>query len=218
MQAALQFARERGAITSCNHPKPFGPPWEYASVTNYDCVEVWNGPWTMLNEMALEYWKGLVATGRRLTAIAGSDWHRQSQLEQTPVRAPGAPCVWVRVAGARDEAGILGAIRHGNVVLSESPDGPLVELLAGQELGAEVGDSMKRPASGRLPVRVRCHDGAGNRLLLLDQDQVLYEKTMLAEDETVNAELPCSSALYVRAEIRNEYDELKALTNPIYVE
>lgn len=218
MQAALSFAAARGAVTSCNHPKPFGPPWEYDEVNNFDCVEVWNGPWSMLNQMALEYWLGLLAKGRRLTALAGSDWHRQAEVEQAPPRAPGTPCVWVYVRGAANQATILEAIRHGQVSLSESPEAPFLELLAGREFEVMAGNAVERPADGKLQLKVRCRNGAGYRLSLLDQNGVLAEHTLTGADETVVEEASVDASMYVRAQVRNEYDELKALTNPIYLE
>ena len=56
MEAALEFARQRGALVSCNHPKPYGPDWDFRQVTNFDCLEVWNGPWFLFNQQALDYW------------------------------------------------------------------------------------------------------------------------------------------------------------------
>lgn len=217
MQAALRFAAERGAVTSCGHPKPLGPPWEYQTVTNFDCVEVWNGPWTLLNQMALDYWTSLLATGRRLTAIAGSDWHRQRELEEDPPRAPGTPAVWIYVPRPASAAAILDGIRHGHVSLSDSPEGPRLDLRAGHEFSARGGDILPRGGDGKLPVQVRCHRGAGHRLQLLDREQVLFEQTLSGADETITTELSTADMLYVRAELRNANEDVRALTNPIYL-
>src|SRR5690606_23587317 len=53
MRRAIEFAIEGGALTSCNHPRPFGPPWEYEDVNLSHCIEVWNGPWRLMNNVAL---------------------------------------------------------------------------------------------------------------------------------------------------------------------
>ncbi len=134
------------------------------------------------------------------------------------MRAPGAPCVWAYVPGAATQATILAAIRQGHVSLSESQEGPLLQLSAGR--GSEVisGDGIARPANGRLQVRVRCQNGAGSRLIMLDQNGPIGERTLTDADGTITEELPVNASLYVRAELRNEYDELKALANPIYLE
>src|SRR5262249_40966464 len=57
MQQALDFARQHVLVASCNHPRPYGPPWEYAGVEGYHCVEVWNGLWVFGNSIALDFWE-----------------------------------------------------------------------------------------------------------------------------------------------------------------
>ncbi|TMF26184.1 MAG: hypothetical protein E6I28_07590 [Chloroflexi bacterium] len=49
VSAAMRDAAAAGALVSTCHPKPFGPPWEYASARGYHAIEVWNGPWERLN-------------------------------------------------------------------------------------------------------------------------------------------------------------------------
>ncbi len=215
MTEALRFATQHGGLTSCNHPKPFGPPWDYDSVTGFDCVEVWNGPWTPLNQMALNYWVSLLATGRRIPALGGSDWHRQKDLEDTPQRAPGTPTTLVYVTESPSSSAILNAIRRGRVVLSDEPNGAFIDLHSGK---AMVGDVIAHPADGRLSIQVRCQRGAGNILRLLDQHGTQFEQLILGADESINAELSVSSSLYLRAELRTPSDQVRSLTNPIYFE
>jgi hypothetical protein len=218
MVTAIRFAVERGAVTSCNHPKPFGPPWEYEEVANYHCVEVWNGPWYVLNQAALDFWLRQLASGKRLPAIGGSDYHRKSQLAEVPPRAPGTPTVWVYVEGIPDAQAILQAIRQGHVSLSDEPDGPFLDLRAGAEFAARCGDALPRPNDGQLPIRLHCRRSAGHRLQILDQQGVLFERTLAGPDETVVAEVPVARSLFVRAELRGVDDTMKALTNPVYLD
>lgn len=214
MAAALRFAAERGALTACNHPKPFGPPWDYDSVTNFDCVEVWNGPWTLLNQMALDYWTSLLTTGRRIPAIGGSDWHRQKELDDNPPRAPGTPTVWVYVPEESNAHAILDAIRRGHVALSDEPNGALLYLRAGESMG---GDVIARPSDGKLAMRVHCQRGSGNVLQLLNQEGVLFTQAIVGADALIEMELMVERSLYVRAELRTPEDGLRSLTNPIYL-
>src|SRR5690606_5846350 len=51
--AAMRAAAGAGSIVSLNHPKPFGPPWEYGDDLANHTLEVWNGPWDRLNWIAL---------------------------------------------------------------------------------------------------------------------------------------------------------------------
>jgi len=218
MAAALHYAHERGAITSCSHPKPFGPPWDYAEVTDYDCVEVWNGPWFLINQIALDFWTRQIAAGRRIPAVAGSDWHRRSEMADDPPRAPGTPCVWVYVAEEASAQAILQAIRRGHVVMSDEPAGPLLDMRAGSAFSAMGGDTLPRPFDGRLPLRVHCRRGAGYRLQLLDQNGVLFEQVLHQPDEVVTAYLDVAASLFVRAELRAGDEAMKALTNPVYLD
>jgi hypothetical protein len=215
MAAAIRFAAERGALVSCNHPKPYGPPWEYEQVDGYDCVEVWNGPWYVLNEASLEFWLRQQAGGRRIPAVGGSDYHRKSQLAETPPRAPGTPTLWVHVPGTPNAQAILTAIRQGHVSLSDEPDGPFLDLRSGATI---CGDALPRPSNGRLTLQVHAARGAGHRLRLLDQEGALLGRTIAEADETVDAELPVARSLYVRAELRDARGNMKALTNPIYLD
>ncbi len=217
MEAVLRFARARVALISCNHPKPFGPPWAYPEVTGYDCIEVWNGPWFAANQYALDFWAHRIAQGERIPALAGSDFHRRSEMEDEDRRAPGAPVTWVYVPGQPGADAILSAIREGHISMSSDIDGPQLELCAGPGLAAMGGDALPRPADGRLPVQVRCRRGAGCRLQLLDQSNVLFEHTFSAADETVTADLAVADSVFVRAELRDADEAVTALSNPIYL-
>lgn len=217
MRAVLQYANHLGAVTSCGHPKPIGPDWDYREVDDFQCVEVWNGPWTGFNEMSLEYWTGLLANGRRIPAVGGSDFHRPGQRSGGRERDLGTPTNWVFVPGEASAQSILEAVRMGHTSLSDEPDGPFLELRAGADGSALMGDTLTLPENGHLAVRVRCKRGAGNRLLLLDQRGKLFERQIQAEDETVETTLPVSGSLFVRAELRDADDPMRALTNPVYL-
>jgi hypothetical protein len=218
MAAAIRFAAERGAVASCNHPKPFGPPWEYAEVAGYHCIEVWNGPWYTLNQAALDFWLEQLARGRRIPAVGGSDYHRKGQLAERPPRAPGTPTVWVYAGGMPGEQAILQAVRQGRVSLSDAPDGPFLDLRAGTEFAALGGDALPQPPDGRLAIRLRCLRGVGHRLQILDQQGTLLERVIAEPDQTVALELPVARSLFVRAELRDATGTMKALTNPVYLD
>ncbi len=217
MQAALDFARQRGALVSCNHPKPYGPDWDFRQVTNFDCLEVWNGPWFLFNQQAMDYWLSLLEGGRRIPAVAGSDFHRLSEIDHVIARAPGAPVTWVHVPGKPDAASILQAIAAGHVSLSDDPGGPFLDLRAGKEGEAMLGDLLASPLGEKLPLQVRCLRGRGGSLRILDQQGVQLEQKITQDDETVSAVLNTDDSLYVRAELRFAEEQLRAMTNPIYL-
>ena len=217
MEAALQFACQRGALVSCNHPKPFGPEWDFPQVTGFDCLEVWNGPWFLFNQQALDYWLSLLASGRRIPAVAGSDFHRLSEIDFVVPRAPGTPVTWVYVPGKQDAGSVLQAIASGHASLSDSPDGAFLEIRAGKELEAMAGDLLPLLPGGELPVQVHCLRGVGGCLRILDQRGALLEQQITQEDELISANLNVAGSLYLRAELRQGEDLLCAMTNPVYL-
>lgn len=218
MQAAIQFANERSAVTSCNHPEPFGPPWDYESVTNYHCIEVWNGPWSLLNQIALDFWIKRLEYGQCIPAIGGSDWHRQKEMEAKTPRTLGTPTVWVYVPGTPTASAILDAIRRGHITLSAEPNGAFVALRSGGDLPALGGDRLPRPADGRLTIQIHCQRGEGCQLQLLDQTGELYRQDIAIADTTITTEVSVRESWYVRAELRTPYGSLQAMTNPLYLQ
>lgn len=215
MQSALQFAAELGALTSCNHPKPLGPDWDFKEVTNFDCVEVWNGPWTGLNEISLEYWTGLLAKGRRIPAVGGSDFHRVGERSGAEDRDLGIPANWVLVSGTPTAEKILSAIRLGHASLSASPSGPFLEL-SSVDGKVQAGDLVNPPPGSLVNLRIRCLGGIGCLLRLIDQRGRVYEQAITLADETVDYTVNPSLSQFCRAELRNTDDQMRALTNPIY--
>jgi hypothetical protein len=215
MEQAIRFASARGALTSCNHPKPLGPAWEYAEVANYDCIEVWNGAWSVRNEQSLEFWLAQLKRGERKPAVGGSDFHRRSQMQETPPRAPGSPTTWVRVSGKQDAAAILLALGQGHITLSAQPDGPLLELRVGSG-PAQAGDAVIVPPGSKVEASVQCRRCAGGHLRLLDQNGVLFSARIREGGQSVQALLGVAASLYVRAELRDADSSMLAMTNPVY--
>ncbi len=86
MSSAIQEAVRRGFLVSCNHPRQYGPPWTFEDVEGFDCIEVWNGPWPLLNEECLAFWETKLREGKRFAAVGGSDNHF---LKRAASRQPG---------------------------------------------------------------------------------------------------------------------------------
>jgi len=215
MESVLQRARDLGAFTSCNHPKPLGPDWDYRQITSFDSVEVWNGPWTGLNEMSLEYWSSLLAAGMRLAAVGGSDYHRSGERSGLEMRDIGAPSNWVPISGLPTAAKILDALRGGHASLSEAPSGPFLEL-SGRDGAYRAGDLARVAPGEKISLHIHCRDGAGSILRLLDQRSVLYEQEITCGDETIHFVMDPSASLFCRAELRYLDERMRALTNPLY--
>ncbi|MEJ5309122.1 MAG: CehA/McbA family metallohydrolase [Anaerolineae bacterium] len=127
-------ARARGALITIAHPFDESCPFLFdLDSLPFDCIEVWNGPMRPANLHAIGWWHSLLVAGKKIPVCGGSDYHR-SQL----FLFPGGPttCVYALSAGASD---ILAALRAGHAYIVYAPDGPTLNLTAGE---AMLGDSV----------------------------------------------------------------------------
>lgn len=127
-------ARERGALITINHPFEGSSSFLFdMQFMPFDCLEVWNGPMRESNLRAVGLWQQMLMTGLRVPIIGGSDYHRD-----TPFIFLGGPtmCLYSMSAGVSD---LLDALRKGHGFISFAPNGPEVELKAGDAImGDEV--------------------------------------------------------------------------------
>ncbi len=214
MRTSIQRANDLGYLTSCNHPRPYGPPWEFPEVLNHHCIEVWNGPWELFNQTALDLWETRLRAGQRVVAVGGSDAHN---LRSQAVARIGTPTTWIYTTQAPTARALLDGLRAGHAFLSESPAGPQLYLQAG---GALMGDAIPRPADGRLAVRVRVVSGGGLMLELCTAEGCVERQAVTADDQTFALEVPVPGTPYVRAQLVEPGKQpltVRALTNPIYL-
>ena len=132
--ARFAAARARGALVTINHPFDELCPFLFDMHSlPFDCIEIWNGPMRVSNLQAIGLWHSLLAAGKKIPVCGGSDYHR-SQL----FLFPGGPttCVYALSAGASD---ILSALRRGHAYIVFAPDGPTLDMTAGE---AMLGDSV----------------------------------------------------------------------------
>jgi len=129
IQAKFTSARQHGALISINHPfEPIAPfQFDMASLP-FDCIEIWNGPMRESNLRAVGYWQQLLASGQKIPACGGSDYHRD-----TPFIFLGGPTmgVYAESNGASD---ILAAVRAGHSFITFAPNGPSIEVTAGEAI------------------------------------------------------------------------------------
>lgn len=146
--AAEAFAAQ-GALLSINHPTIdlgdfcIGCGWDHPIVEPLAAMEIATGGLLqnggLLTWSAIDLWESLVADGRRLAAIGGSDDHRAGiglQVFQSPVGDP-TTLVW---ADELSIDGILAGVASGRTVVKlQGPDDPFVELLVAQgEVSARI--------------------------------------------------------------------------------
>ena len=200
VERAMQAAAESGAVVSVNHPKPFGPAWEYDTVGRAHAVEVWNGPWPGQNVVALELWEQRLREGCRLAAVGGSDTHllRSVDPDMRHSRGLGGPTTWIEAGARPDVVAILDGMRAGRTFVSASPAGPQLYL-----------DRIE----DELQVEVR--GGRGCALVLIGDGGVVDATAVTSDERTMTFGVPRVS--YVRAQLVGPAGEVAALTSPIWL-
>lgn len=192
--ASMREALDAGALVSVCHPKPFGPPWEYADVRGYPAIEVWNGPWERLNSVSLRFWEEHLRRGERIVALGGSDTH---QLRAAHHAKLGSPTTWAKVGDGVTPGAVLAALRRGDVFLSASPAGP--QLYLDGDRGC-----------------VRVVGARGAALQLVGDVGVIDATAIDADDVERRIRLPRGTR-YVRAQVTDAAGSILALTNPLWL-
>jgi hypothetical protein len=134
VQARFASARSRGALIIINHPFDEGCPFKFdLNALPFDCLEVWNGPMRESNLRAVGLWQSMLMAGRKIPICGGSDYHRDHLF-----LFPGGPTTFVHAMSA-SPADILSGLRQGHAYITFAPNGPTLELTAGDAI---LGDSV----------------------------------------------------------------------------
>lgn len=200
VERAMAAAEDAGAFVSVNHPKPFGPPWEYDGIRSFHAVEVWNGPWGRLNSYALSFWESRLRAGQRLVAVGGSDTHvlRSQDPDPRHAQALGMPTTWVEAGPDPDARAILEGLRAGRTFVSASPAGPQLY--------------MDRARNG---IEVTVRDAQEAALVILGDHGTIDAEASRAGTWSTSARVP-SGLTYVRAQLIGPNGDLQALTSPMW--
>lgn len=214
MQTAVNAALSQGYLVSCNHPRPFGPDWEYPAVEGFHCTEVWNGPWEIMNDVALDYWESRLKAGKRTAVVGGSDshFHKQEHIAQLAT-----PTTYIFCADTPSPAALLAGLRAGHAFISESPQGAQIYLSAGDII---MGDTITANTDA-LSFHLRVCNAVEKRLQLRTSQGLAHEFLIHHTEWEQCVELDIRQAAYVRAQVvSGDADDLRihALTNPIYLQ
>ena len=213
VQARFISARERGALITINHPFEEICPFQF-DLNNlpFDCLEIWNGPMRESNLRAIGLWQQLLMAGKKVPICGGSDYHRDQ-----PFIFPGGPttCIYAKSPSPTD---ILSGLKQGHAYITFAPNGPSLEMTAGQAI---LGDCV--PFSSEQAIQI-----AANGLLAGDVLQVVTTQGRLpllkAESNGIfQGTYTLDAPGFARIEILREFipglPPLPALiSNPIYFE
>lgn len=214
MRRSMEEALRRGYLVSCNHPRPHGPEWAYPDLETFHCVEVWNGPWELLNDVCLAFWERHLQAGRRFTAVGGSDNHF---LRRAHIAHLGTPTTWIYCVGDPSPAKLLDGLRAGHAFISEAPTGPQLYLRSGR---AMMGDTLAVSPGQPLNLDLLVLNGRQLTLELHTAQGILRRYAIDSDPWRVQGVIEWDTeALYVRAQLVSGSAgrrRVHALTNPIY--
>jgi hypothetical protein len=156
-------------------------------------MEVWQSTWMAWNWVSLGRYQQRLASGLRISAIGGSDFHQPEALQ------PEGPLVLARpttVLWMEDlsEDNVLGAMKAGRGYVTESPSGPHLEISVN---GQPMGGSANRPISAEATVR----GAEGDMLVWIDADGSFAEREIESDDWRCDLGLLEGANRFVRAEI-----------------
>ncbi|WP_367125126.1 CehA/McbA family metallohydrolase [Streptomyces phytohabitans] len=224
--AYARFARRvhnaDGLVVPAHPNCPFvGCQWKFG-YEHADAVEVWNGPWTPDDELALGAWDNALVSGDDwLPAMGSSDAHREGQ-------DVGLPHTVVHAAELSRRA-VLEGVRKGRSYLAESSRVSLALTATGPRgEHAGIGERLRATApDAEVTVRLDV-TGAPARAavrLLTDQGE-LHAEQLPSGAGTVTWRTTVSLAAYVRAEVRHPVADgdtsglpgaMSAMTNPLWL-
>jgi hypothetical protein len=220
---ARQIRRAGGLVVPAHpHATCIGCNWKFG-FGEADAVEVWNGPYTPDDEVALASWDAtLVASVREnrawLPAMGNSDAHRDPDVIGSPQT--------VVLADDLTRDAIQEGIRAGRSYVAESKNLSLAFTAAGTR-GEHVGIGERLEVDLDTPVTVRLEVTGAPRCtvrLVTDQGALFTSDPLpVAGAGTVEWHTTAAYAAYVRAELRHETaagpvpGSLAALTNPIFL-
>lgn len=222
-----RFARDirrAGGLVVPAHPHAtcIGCAWKFG-FGEADAVEVWNGPYTPDDEVALASWDAtLVASVREnrewLPAMGNSDAHRDPD-------AIGLPQTVVLADDLTRDA-IQDGLRAGRSYVSESKNLSLTFTASGgRAQHAGIGERLRVDADTPVTLRLEATGAPRCTVRFVTDQGVLFTSDPLSVSGagTVEWHTTASYAAYVRAELRHETaagtvpGALAAFTNPIFL-
>jgi hypothetical protein len=217
----LRQIHRGGGLAVAAHPFcPFiGCSWKFG-YDGFDAIEVWNGPWTADDEVAVKDWDAMLVeharSGRWVPAVANSDAHREPQVIGLPHN--------VVLAADLERRAVLRGVRSGRLWMAESAAVDLSMAATGGGRSAGIGERLGVAAGQQVSVRLEVGGAAGHVVRLFsDEGQVLEAPLPDAGPGVVEWTTTPQRSAYVRAEVRRleptptTPDTVVALTNPIFL-
>ena len=205
----LEEVKRQNAIFSVNHDKE---PliWDY-DYPEMDCMEVFHGHWLTSNEGILKTYDRLLAEGRQISLIGGSDLHQPAELRPPGPFGLGKPTtvIW---APYLDANSVVDALKKGFGYVTESPTGPhLIFNVNSKPMGSCIKSA--ELDSNDLDVNFEVRGAKGDKLRFMTDAGCIKEYRIPSEDwqDGIKISVP---GKFLRAEIEAE-NSRKRLINEL---
>ncbi|MEU4210162.1 CehA/McbA family metallohydrolase [Streptomyces sp. NPDC026206] len=216
--------RQTGGLVVPAHPYAtcIGCSWKFG-FAEADAVEVWNGPYTPDDEMAVAAWDAMLvasarSSGHWLPAMGNSDAHREPQ-------AVGLPQTVV-LAEDLSRAALLAGIRAGRSWIAESSAvGLSFSATGGPGAHAGIGERLPVDRDADVTVTLRV-SGVPDCSASFITDQGRLFTTPVPAGGRVQWRTSAARSAYVRAEVRHPPADgapadlpgpMAAMTNPVFL-
>lgn len=229
---AKAVRRDGGLVVPAHpHCAYVGCRWKFG-YADADAVEVWNGPWTLDDETAVETWDAMLVASSRsgggwLPALGNSDAHSEPQVIGLPQTAVHAESL------SRDA--VLAGIAAGRSYLAESKSVDVSLTVRGSGRQAGIGERL--PVAPEAPVDVTAEVTgvpSGVVRLITDEGQLLQSQLPASGAGSVTWRTTPRQSAYVRLEVRHPLADgtagngnavsatptlgsMAALTNPVWL-
>ncbi len=222
-KVARQVSRSGGLVVPAHPYCPFvACRWKFG-YAEADAIEVWNGPWTDDDEIAVQTWDNLLVASTRngepwVPAMGNSDAHRAGQVVGLPHN--------VVLADGLDRAALLTGIRRGTSWVAESAGVRLELTVRGSGRQASIGERLELAPETPVTVQLAVQ-GVPDAVVrfVTDEGQLHQESLPGSGTGTVSWRTTPSYAAYVRAEVRHPlpagatgpFGPMAAMTNPVFL-
>ena len=177
----------------------------------FDGIEVWNGKWNKLNNLALIWWDELLRKGHKIIAIGASDTHKTSGSPNNL----GEPQTVV-FAAQLSKQGIMDGIKKGRVYITSNDRISLHFTAKSGKKNAELGDNLSLKSNQKVGLLLDIKNCKNHKVTLIDENGVLKSRLIESVDESLQWSFKDFRSKFVRIEVRTTDDLLVAMTNPIF--
>ncbi|WP_328538214.1 CehA/McbA family metallohydrolase [Streptomyces sp. NBC_00344] len=215
---AREIHRAGGLVVPAHpHATCIGCNWKFG-FADADAVEVWNGPYTVDDEVSVADWDNTLVSGKGWTpAMGNSDAHRDPDRIGTPQT--------VVLADDLSRESILAGIRAGHSYITESSAVSLgFGVSGGRAQHAGIGERLRVDADTPVTVRLEVAGAPGCTAQFVTDQGTLYTSALPGSGSGVMEwRTTPAYAAYVRAEVRHAPTvaglpgALAALTNPVFL-